>query len=196
MHKHTCTALHSLNQYVPALQTGYLYSRWGNPTVDAAADTLARMEGAAGSLLFSSGMAAIVTSMLTFLKTGDHMVSLRSITWWCMLVYNKKLLSSVPCDVLDILLLPLLSLFFPSPPLSFFLLLLLLLFSSLSFHSFFSSSSSSWPALSSSPFPVSLSTFLHSSPSSFPASSPLLLPLNSFLSSLTGDLPTMLWWCQ
>ena len=80
MHKHTCTALHSLNQYVPALQTGYLYSRWGNPTVDAAADTLARMEGAAGSLLFSSGMAAIVTSMLTFLKTGDHMVSLRSIT--------------------------------------------------------------------------------------------------------------------
>lgn len=36
-----------------------------------------------------------------------------------MLVYNKKLLSSVPCDVLDILLLPLPSLFFPSPPLSF-----------------------------------------------------------------------------
>ena len=185
MHKHTCTALHSLNQYVPALQTGYLYSRWGNPTVDAAADTLARMEGAAGSLLFSSGMAAIVTSMLTFLKTGDHMVSLRSITWWCMLVYNKKLLSSVPCDVLDILLLPLLSLFFPSPPLSFFLLLLLLLFSSLSFHSFFSSSSSSWPALSSSPFPrfsfyipTFLSFFLSCLLS--PPPSPQLLPLLSY----------------
>ena len=40
--------------HVPALQTGYLYSRWGNPTVDAAADTIARLEGAAGSLLFSS----------------------------------------------------------------------------------------------------------------------------------------------
>lgn len=44
--------------------------------MDAAADTLARMEGAAGSLLFSSGMAAIVTSMLTFVKSGDHMVNL------------------------------------------------------------------------------------------------------------------------
>ena len=66
--------------HIPTLQTGYLYSRWGNPTVDAAADTIARLEGAVGSLLFSSGMAAIVTSMLTFLQTGDHIVSLRSVT--------------------------------------------------------------------------------------------------------------------
>ena len=61
--------------HVPPLQNGYMYTRWGNPTVDAAANTLARLEGAAGSLLFSSGMAAIVTSMLTFLKSGDHVVS-------------------------------------------------------------------------------------------------------------------------
>ena len=61
---------------MPPLQNGYMYTRWGNPTVDAAANTLARLEGAAGSLLFSSGMAAIVTSMLTFLKSGDHVVSL------------------------------------------------------------------------------------------------------------------------
>ena len=60
---------------MPPLQNGYMYTRWGNPTVDAAANTLARLEGAAGSLLFSSGMAAIVTSMLTFLKSGDHVVS-------------------------------------------------------------------------------------------------------------------------
>ena len=62
-----------------------MYTRWGNPTVDAAANTLARLEGAAGSLLFSSGMAAIVTSMLTFLKSGDHIVSLKCdmlLVWW------------------------------------------------------------------------------------------------------------------
>ena len=169
--------------HVPTLQTGYLYSRWGNPTVDAAADTLARMEGAAGSLLFSSGMAAIVTSMLTFLKTGDHMVSLRSVQGRQKLVYKKKLLSSVPCDVLGILLLSLLFLsfslfllflfstfFFPPPTFLFFFLLPFL------FTLFFSSSSSSWPALSSSLFP----RFSFCFPAPPPPPSPQLLPLLSY----------------
>ncbi len=56
------------------LQNGYLYSRWGNPTVDVAAETIACLEGAEGSLLFSSGCAAISTCMTTFAKCGDHMV--------------------------------------------------------------------------------------------------------------------------
>lgn len=53
---------------------GYLYSRWGNPTADSASCVLARLEGAAGSLLFSSGCAAITTTLFSFLKAGDHMV--------------------------------------------------------------------------------------------------------------------------
>ena len=56
-------------------QTGYLYTRWGNPTVDAAADVIARLEGAAGTLLFSSGCAAITTALISFAKAGDHIVS-------------------------------------------------------------------------------------------------------------------------
>ena len=56
-------------------QTGYLYTRWGNPTVDAAADVIARLEGAKGTLLFASGCAAITTSLLAFAKAGDHIVS-------------------------------------------------------------------------------------------------------------------------
>ncbi len=58
-------------------QDGYLYSRWGNPTVDTAAECIACLEGAAGSLLFSSGCAAISTCMTTFAKNGDHMVSVQ-----------------------------------------------------------------------------------------------------------------------
>ena len=168
--------------HVPTLQTGYLYSRWGNPTVDAAADTLARMEGAAGSLLFSSGMAAIVTSMLTFLKTGDHMVSLRSVQGRQKLVYNKKLLSSVPCDVLGILLLSLLFLSF-----SLFLLFLFSTFffpppTFLFFSSFLSFSLFFFPLLLPPGLPflllpslVSLSAFLPP-----PSPSPQLLPLLSY----------------
>ena len=56
-------------------QDGYLYSRWGNPTVDAAASVITSLEGAAGTLLFSSGMSAIVTTLFTFLRAGDHAVS-------------------------------------------------------------------------------------------------------------------------
>lgn len=57
------------------VQEGYLYSRWGNPTVDAAASVIADLECAAGTLLFASGMSAIVTALLTFLKAGHHAVS-------------------------------------------------------------------------------------------------------------------------
>lgn len=62
------------------LQDGYLYSRWGNPTADSASCVLARLEGAAGSLLFSSGCAAITTTLFSFLKAGDHMVCLQVCT--------------------------------------------------------------------------------------------------------------------
>lgn len=59
------------------LQAGdhsYLYSRWRNPTVVAVADVIQRLEEAEGTLLFPSGMAAITTTILTTLKTGDHIV--------------------------------------------------------------------------------------------------------------------------
>lgn len=60
-------------------QTGYLYNRWGCPTVDAAADVIARLEGASGTVLFASGCAAISTTLMTFLKSGDHAVRPRSL---------------------------------------------------------------------------------------------------------------------
>lgn len=56
------------------MQDGYLYSRWGNPTVDSACDVLTKLEGAAGSILFASGCSAITTTLFSFLKAGDHLV--------------------------------------------------------------------------------------------------------------------------
>ena len=53
---------------------GYLYSRYENPTVVAVEQKLAALDGAQQSLLFSSGMAAISTAMLTLLKSGDEIV--------------------------------------------------------------------------------------------------------------------------
>lgn len=47
----------------------------GNPTNDVCADVIAQLEGAeGGTLLMSSGMAAISLVLLTFLRSGDHFV--------------------------------------------------------------------------------------------------------------------------
>lgn len=52
----------------------YFYSRWENPTVVAAEAALAELDGAERSLLFSSGMAAISTTLLGLLRSGDEVV--------------------------------------------------------------------------------------------------------------------------
>ena len=55
------------------------YSRFGNPTVEAAAAEVARLHGASRSLMTSSGMAAIATTMLTLLRCGDTLVAARQV---------------------------------------------------------------------------------------------------------------------
>lgn len=50
------------------------YGRYGNPTVMAVEKRLAALEGADDAALFSSGMAAITTLLLTVLKSGQHVV--------------------------------------------------------------------------------------------------------------------------
>src|SRR5262245_9708016 len=52
----------------------FLYSRYGNPTVAAVEQTIAALEGADTAMLFSSGMAATATALLTLLQSGDEVV--------------------------------------------------------------------------------------------------------------------------
>ena len=61
-------------KYTEGKIDGYLYSRYENPTVVAVEKKIAALDGAEQSLLFSSGMAAISTAMLTLLKSGDEIV--------------------------------------------------------------------------------------------------------------------------
>jgi cystathionine gamma-synthase len=50
------------------------YGRYGNPTVRAAEQKLAVLEGAEEAALFSSGMAAVTTALFELLHAGDHVV--------------------------------------------------------------------------------------------------------------------------
>jgi len=60
-------------------QAGNIYSRFTNPTVRTFEQRLASLEGAECCVATASGMAAITATVLGLLKTGDHIVSSRSI---------------------------------------------------------------------------------------------------------------------
>lgn len=50
------------------------YGRYGNPTVEAAEAKLAAVEGGEAAVLMASGMAAITTTLLAMLRSGQHVV--------------------------------------------------------------------------------------------------------------------------
>ena len=54
---------------------GFIYGRYGHPTGQAVEARLAAVEGAEGAALFSSGMSAIALTLLSFCKSGDHMIA-------------------------------------------------------------------------------------------------------------------------
>ena len=53
---------------------GLVYSRFNHPNSEIVEDRLAAYEGAESCILFSSGMSAIATSILTFARPGDVIV--------------------------------------------------------------------------------------------------------------------------
>ncbi len=55
-------------------QSGYIYTRMGNPTVEALEKCLAALEGGHKALACGSGMAAIHTCLMGLLAAGDHVV--------------------------------------------------------------------------------------------------------------------------
>jgi cystathionine gamma-synthase len=53
------------------------YGRYGNPTVRAVERRVAALEGTEDAALFSSGMAAVTTSLMALVKGGQHVVLFR-----------------------------------------------------------------------------------------------------------------------
>jgi len=58
---------------------GFIYTRIGNPTIRGLEKCVAALEGGAGGIATSSGMAAVTTSYLALLGGGDHIVSTASV---------------------------------------------------------------------------------------------------------------------
>lgn len=58
---------------------GYIYTRLGNPTIQALEDCVAALEEGVGAVATSSGMGAVTTAYLALLRGGDHIVSTASV---------------------------------------------------------------------------------------------------------------------
>ncbi|QES87564.1 O-succinylhomoserine sulfhydrylase [Rhizosphaericola mali] len=69
----------------------YIYSRYGNPSVDEFAEKMAMMEGAEAGFAVASGMAAIAAPMFALLKAGDHILCSSSIFGGTTTVVTKFL---------------------------------------------------------------------------------------------------------
>jgi len=57
----------------------FIYSRYSNPNVDEFINKVCLLEEAEAGVAFGSGMAAIYTTFMTLLKSGDHIVACSSI---------------------------------------------------------------------------------------------------------------------
>jgi len=64
-----------LEDYQAGKSAKDIYSRYGNPTIRAAEQKIAAVEGAEAAMLLSSGMAAISTALFGLLRAGDELVT-------------------------------------------------------------------------------------------------------------------------
>jgi len=72
-------------------EPGNIYSRFTNPTVRTFEQRLAALEGGQRCVATASGMAAILSTCMGLLKSGDHIVSSRAIFGTTVILFNNYL---------------------------------------------------------------------------------------------------------
>ena len=60
-------------------EAGFVYGRFSNPTVSMLQERLAALEGGEASIATASGMAAILTTVMSLMKAGEHIVASQGI---------------------------------------------------------------------------------------------------------------------
>lgn len=87
-------------------QKGYIYTRMGNPTVEACERAVAVLEGGYAGLACASGMAAIHTILGSLLKKGDHAVCSDAVYGPTLTLLSSVLseygIESTPVDTSDL----------------------------------------------------------------------------------------------
>ena len=69
----------------------YIYSRYGNPTVEVFQERLRLLEGAPACYATATGMAAVFTSLLALVRAGDRVVASRALFGSCFVILDELL---------------------------------------------------------------------------------------------------------
>jgi cystathionine beta-lyase len=72
-------------------KNSHIYSRGNNPTLDMLCKKVAALEDTEEALAFASGMAAISSALISFVNSGDHIVSVRNNYSWTNMIMTKFL---------------------------------------------------------------------------------------------------------
>ena len=70
---------------------GFIYSRYANPTVHMFEERIRILEGAEAARATASGMAAVTSVFLSWLKSGDHVVAAKALFGSCRYVIEDLL---------------------------------------------------------------------------------------------------------
>ena len=83
-------------------EEGYIYSRFGNPSVRLFETRMMALEGAEDARATATGMAAVTACMMSLLKAGDHIVAARALFGSCRYVVETLLPRfGVACTLVD-----------------------------------------------------------------------------------------------
>ena len=85
-------------------ESGYIYSRLGNPTVGVLEERIAALEGGERGLAFASGMGAISAVLIALTKAGDHILcssGLYGCTFGLLMMMKEKYNMAVDFSDLD-----------------------------------------------------------------------------------------------
>lgn len=83
-------------------EAGYIYTRVGNPTINALEEAVANLEHGCGGLATSTGMAAVTAIYMTYLGAGSHMIGTDTIYGSSrMVIENEFSRFGVDYDFLD-----------------------------------------------------------------------------------------------
>jgi cystathionine beta-lyase/cystathionine gamma-synthase len=84
--------LNELEAYFQQPKETYMYSRFANPNTDELGEIVCELEGGSGAIVTSSGMSAILTAVLTYCQSGDHVLCAEELYGGSATLITKELI--------------------------------------------------------------------------------------------------------
>jgi len=85
------TAEQAEGRFARSAETGFSYSRYGNPTVRMFEERVASLQKTEDAFATASGMAAVSSTLLALLRAGDRVVAARTLFGSCLYILDHVL---------------------------------------------------------------------------------------------------------